>query len=223
MLFHFYEFGNRSCSLHLLFSAVCRLQIWQWDIPLQKPSEPKPQKSPSFSLIPKSQNANNTAPRSSFIPISAAPLAPVNGKALSTLRRLQSTVMKPQLLGLLHCLPSQVTTVSACMATVAVGSASAHGKQDRHATGMIAAATVGGSVEIVTFSSGPVMPLAAHVSVSLGESHACASESSQSSQSVSPAKSSAMQRLHVCISISTKSQPKFQSATLLHHLKTMRC
>ena len=112
-----------------------------------------------------------------LIPLSAAPMnspeevfsSPRNQTARAVGSAAKSRAAKPQLQKLLHNLPSNVTTISACMAAVATVNASGSGTGSSHLTGLIAAATVGGSIELVTFSCGSLMPLAAQISISLGE------------------------------------------------------
>jgi hypothetical protein len=81
------------------------------------------------------------------------------------------TLKKPELLALLHSLPHSITTISACMAPALpwdTGEASREGGV--RSTGLIAAATVGGHIEIVKLAQGSLMPLQPHTSISLGQS-----------------------------------------------------
>ena len=154
--------------------AVFILQVWHWHVPTSKSQQGKSQRNLSQPAVANSQGV--TQPRKTLAPISATSLGKmshelwgsshVHGRSLEALAKVKAAT--PQLLGILHNLPSNVTTVSACMAAVATSTAPSSAGCS-HLTGLLAAATVGGSIELITFSCGALLPLAAQVSISLGE------------------------------------------------------
>ena len=150
------------------------VQIWHWDIPTSSGQTNNFQENILKPTFPGFKEKSNSGKR--VIPLSAAPpsnLGAISEKQTGGARRMieaatKNRLGKPQLLGLLHSLPSNVTTISACMAAVATSSDTGS-PANSHLTGLIAAATVGGSIEVVSLACGSLMPLAAQVSISLGE------------------------------------------------------
>lgn len=152
------------------------MQIWQWNVPTSKSQTSKTQDNSLQPTFPGFKEEAKTG-KIPVIPLSAAPLSNFSGtwgnqtnEGNKTIEAAaKSSKAKPRLLGLLHNLPSNVTTVSACMAAVAAGSGSGSQAGSPHLTGLVAAATVGGSIELVSLSCGSLLPLAAQISISLGK------------------------------------------------------
>lgn len=153
-------------------SETCKifsdLQIWQWNVPTSESRSGNDSQDPKPTSSPRSRSSENALQIGSFLPISAA----FDKKADKSLRQSNLSgrgAGKLLLLGLLHKLSSPITTVSACMAPVKSRSGQPGRKQGGYSTGLIAAATLGGAIEIVTLACGSVMPLSPQTSVTLGE------------------------------------------------------
>jgi len=159
------------------------LQVWQWDVPFNNPSDgPRLIPSPP-SLASSGRPRSQQAERLTYIPLSTAPTreatsaSPPPPSTDSRSSQYGAEVpglipQRPELLALLHSLPHSVTTISSCTAPVALPWETGEGSIQRgvRSTGLIAAATVGGHLEIVNLAQGSLMPLQPHISISLGQS-----------------------------------------------------